>query len=141
MNETIYISGKIGPDGVTDEIRLKFAKVEDHLRSLGFDPMNPAEKILNDHIIQESKKSLKEMRKQMAIAGFDPKIPTLYGHILVTDMELIMMCDSVYFLSDWKDSPGAAAELSFAIATRKKVYFQTHPGGNLGKFCENIIIK
>ena len=47
-----------------------------------------------------------------------------YGEYLQIDMLLITFCDAIYMLKNWKTSKGAKAELRYAEALGKKVYFE-----------------
>lgn len=85
----IYISGKI--------TRLPFEEVEDNfynaqnrLEEKGFKVVNP----LNNGLSSNEK----------------------WEHHMKADIKLLMECDTIYLLSNWKDSRGARIEKDIAVA-------------------------
>lgn len=74
----------------------KFKEAEDKLISEGHICMNPA--VLPD--------------------GFP------YESYMPVCMAMINQCDSMYMLSNWKDSKGARVELEYAKVTGKKILYQ-----------------
>lgn len=104
----IYISGRIGGDAIDAETRDKFHKAELHLRSLGFEVINPTE----DYT-------------QGLIRGYACQLDVpFYTAALLYDLQDIASCEAVYFLNDWYRSPGARVEFAFAMATGKQLYFE-----------------
>ena len=75
----------------------KFSKKEKELIEEGFTVMNPA--VLSD--------------------GFEHH---QYLHI---NKAMIDVCDGVYFMSCWEDSPGACIENVYAIKNRKIIVYET----------------
>lgn len=73
----------------------EFQKAEKYLKSQGYIVMNPAR--LN--------------------SGFEQKD---YMHIC---MAMIDICEAVFFLANWKDSPGAEEEMYYAVHMGKKIQF------------------
>lgn len=47
-----------------------------------------------------------------------------YPDILLSDLQEIMKCDGVFMLKGHEDSPGATAELAFAEALGKSIYYE-----------------
>lgn len=118
MNIYIYISGKIGEDIISDGTRQKFARAEEMLKVKGYTVINPA-----------SEKCQRMLRFSMAreeLHGHGNAWKgDFYSFALMTDLVSIWReCDAIYMLEDWDKSPGANAELSFAMATGKKVLWQ-----------------
>lgn len=102
----IYISGKIGEETPSPETLAKFRRVEDMLRSMGYDVFNPTTSGLGAHAESLAKKN-----------G-----TTFYEEILLLDQQELKKCDGVYMLNDWRLSPGARSELALARALRRPVY-------------------
>ena len=106
----IYISGKIGEEGeevLTEATREKFAQAERMLRQLGYDVFNPTTSGLGATAEEHAKKH-----------G-----TTFYREILVCDIIALNLCDAIYMLRDWHNSPGSFVELCFAQATGIDVLF------------------
>ena len=106
MRMRIYISGKIGEETPSPETLAKFRRVEDMLRSMGYDVFNPTNSGLGAHAESLAKKN-----------G-----TTFYEEILLLDQQELKKCDGVYMLNDWRLSPGARSELALARALRRPVY-------------------
>lgn len=106
MRMRIYISGKIGEETPSPETLAKFRRVEDMLRSMGYDVFNPTTSGLGAHAESLAKKN-----------G-----TTFYEEILLLDQQELKKCDGVYMLNDWRLSPGARSELALARALRRPVY-------------------
>ena len=47
-----------------------------------------------------------------------------YDWMLMWVMHALALCDAIYMLKDWKDSPGATAEYYYAVACGKKIIFE-----------------
>lgn len=109
----IYISGKIGSDTITEPIRRKFSKAQDFLESLGHKVTNPVSSE-EQAIFREFDETLDKV-----YTGKDS-----YAHHLFYDISSLMYCDAIFMLSDYKDSPGARAELAFAQAIGMEVVYQ-----------------
>ena len=89
----IYISGPITG---TDDYKERFAAAEEHLRSLGAIPMNPA--VLSPGFTWEE-----------------------YMHICIPMLDV---CDAAYFLEGYRDSSGATAEFLNAYSKGKRLLYQ-----------------
>ena len=90
----IYISGKITGLSNYKEI---FKQAEVALTAEGHSVINPAE-VMPD--------------------GFD------YEDYMSVDFALIRVCDSLYVLNNWRDSPGAIREVEYAGRLGKAIMFE-----------------
>ncbi len=106
----IYISGKIGTETITDEIRDKFNAAAAYIQACGHEAVNPVD------IVHQSVGGSYLSHNQVSIDD-------LYTRHLLYDLALISTCDAIYLLPDWQDSPGAKAEFAFAAAIGKKVAY------------------
>lgn len=82
-----YISGKI-TDLPTDHVIAKFKQAEQQIMAFGHEPVNP----LKNGLDMESH----------------------WNSHLIADIALLLECDAIYLLSDWKDSKGARIEANIA---------------------------
>ena len=97
MTKKIYISGQI--TGLPfDEVKAKFEKAESELRAQGYEVVSPLK------------------------TGIPYNAPWEV-HISV-DVILLISCDAVYLLSDWKCSKGATLEKTIAELTGKEIIYQ-----------------
>lgn len=111
----VYISGKIGEEVISDATRRKFARAEEMLRAKGFELCNPASD-RRQRLVRYS------MTMEMSKHGYSGDF---YSLALMTDIVSIWRdCDAVYFLDDWRQSPGATAEYYFARAVGKRMFWQ-----------------
>lgn len=111
----IYISGKIGPQGVTPETRAKFVQVADWLLTQGHEVMNPT---------SESWQAWLNQKLAMR-ASYDKRHGiTPYARMLALDIDRLKEADVILLLHDWQESPGAIAEKAFAEATGKEVWHE-----------------
>lgn len=103
----IYISGKIGNNIITAEIRDKFNEAAARIEVCGHEAVNPVD-ILHQNI-----------------GGTYCLVPVddAYTRHLLYDLNLVATCDAILFLPDWEDSPGAKAEHAFAAAIGKEIYY------------------
>lgn len=85
-NNRVYISGPM--TGIKDNNFSAFIKAEKELKNVGYDVFNPA------HIIFGNSWTRKEM--------------------LAIDLHALSMCDYIYMLKGWENSPGAIVELEYA---------------------------
>lgn len=98
--EKIYISGKI--TGLKNWRDL-FIAAEKKLREEGYIVISPR-LISNEIEIQTSN-------------------PT-YQDYMKNDIRMLCICDAVYFLSNWKDSPGAKLEHEIALALKLRCIYE-----------------
>lgn len=108
----IYLSGKIGGSAVSKATLEKFSKRERYLLAGGHKVFNPTCSGLGLRAEELSK-----------IHGTD-----FYREILLLDLAELKMCDAIYMLPDWGDSPGAIAELAFARAIGLNVILEPQRG-------------
>ena len=108
----VYISGKIGEEVISDATRRKFARAEEMLRAKGYEVFNPADEKWQQ-IVQAG------ARIEKKCYDVEP-----YNYILSRDIEKMTRCDAVYFLEDWRQSPGAKAEYYFTLATGMRMLFE-----------------
>ena len=100
----IYIAGKINGD---NNYKAKFKKAFDYCSQEGMNQvLNPAE----------------------LPAGFSPE------DYMKICFAMIDVCDTIYFLNDWKESKGATLEHTYAEYIGKRIEYQE------GKRNENRII-
>lgn len=98
MNNKCYIAGKIG-DLPEAEYRAKFRKAEIAVTILGYEPVNPCT-LPNEHDHQP-------------------------GSYLREAIRAMLLCDVVYALADWTDSPGARIEVQLAKDLGMPVIYET----------------
>ena len=114
----IYISGKMGEKVLSKATIKKFDVAQDKLVNEGWAVINPA-----SHVFQrDAQKHVKIEEKKwqdLEFGEFD-----WYAWLLLWDMHSLALCDAIYLLKDWKDSPGATAEYYYAKACGKKIYFE-----------------
>lgn len=95
-NKRIYISGKMS-GMAKEDYQKKFSNAEEYLEKLGFDVVNPS--TVNSDIIP-------------------------YNDLLWADLRILMSCDAIYMLDNWKFSKGATAEYYFANAIGLDILFE-----------------
>ena len=108
----VYISGKIGEMRISRATRRRFEAAEKMLQV-----MYPADMIVNPagEAFQEA------MDVAFSVSGY----VKVYGRILLYDLQWLERCGAIYMLEGWDRSPGAQAELAFAHATGKQVFWQS----------------
>ena len=113
--KTIYISGKIGPQGITPETRARFTRVAEWLLTQGHSVMNPTAEHWQAWLNQ----------KLAMRASYDKRHGiTPYARILALDIDRLKEADVILLLQGWQDSPGSVAEKAFAEATGKEVWHE-----------------
>ena len=93
----VYISGAITG---TDDYLERFEKVENELKEMGYEVINPAK--FNSHL---------------------PKTTT-WEQYMAIDYKMLDICDTIYMLNGWENSKGANAELDYAKQNSKMVIYQ-----------------
>jgi len=88
--KTVYISGKISGLDIKD-VTEKFKKAEEILSKAGHDVVNP-------------------MNHQ------SENLNQTWEEYMIQDLKLLMNCDVIYMLPDWKDSEGAKIERLVALS-------------------------
>ena len=97
----IYIAGKVTGE-MPIPVNYKFGYAGTKLKEKGH-------KVINPVVLLQSMKN----------AGFD------YEDLMAMCFKAIDICDAVYVLSDWHDSPGARREHEYAINSGKEIIYQT----------------
>jgi len=93
----VYISGKITGD---DNYYQKFEIAQSCFERLGDDVFNPAE--------------------------ISASLPVLsHDEYMEIDRVCLQMCDAIYMLSDYRDSPGALEELEIAKSMGLKIMYES----------------
>ena len=116
----VYISGKIGSEVITPEIRDKFARAEKMLKAKGFGVFNPVNEKWQKTLRREY-----EIDKYVKSPWLSGEFPDFYTYCLLRDLMIRAQADAVYFLDDWDSSNGAGTEHSFAIACGIKMFWQS----------------
>ena len=114
----IYISGKMGEKVLSKATIKKFEVAQDKLVSEGWAVINPASPVFQ----RDAQKHVKIEEKKwqdLEFGEFD-----WYAWLLLWDMHSLALCDAIYLLKDWQDSPGATAEYYYAKACGKEIYFE-----------------
>ena len=114
----IYISGKMGEKRLSAKTIGKFAGAQERLLEDGWVVINPAsaafQREANKHVrIEEAK------WQELDFGAFD-----WYAWLLLWDMHNLALCDAIYLLRDWRDSPGATAEFFYAKACGKEILYE-----------------
>ena len=100
MKKKVYVAGKVsGLD--RDKTRDKFGYMASRLREQGYAVINPFA------MLEDTRYDL-DREAEMTIC-----------------FAAITVCDAVYMLEDWSESPGARAEHEFAINKGKEIIYQT----------------
>lgn len=84
---------------------------------------------------QEIAANFKEAKRQLCRPDVIPISPTgidygdklAWAEYMRLDEVLIQICDAIYMLSNWQDSPGACHELEYARSLGKPVIYQEGP--------------
>lgn len=119
MEKRIYISGKMGEKSLSEATKEKFATAELRLKSEGWDPINPATSEYQDFMREQ----LADSREDWEDGDMDTAFNE-YGEMLIHDLRIISLCDAIYMLADWRQSPGARVEHEYAKALGKEVRYE-----------------
>lgn len=111
----VYISGKIGETNISEATRKKFEHAALVLRNRMHEPFNPCDEEWQEHL------------KKQCRFDVDPWFD-FYTYVLLRDQMALATKDAICLLPDWKESPGAKAELAFARATGKTILQLTEYG-------------
>lgn len=125
----VYISGKIGEEVISEATRQKFARAEAMLKAKGYEVFNPCDERWQKLLKREYEGD--SYVKSPWLAG---KFPDFYAYVLLRDLMVLSTKDAVYFLEDWDRSDGANTEYSFAMATRKKLLWESR--ADAAVFCD-----
>jgi hypothetical protein len=121
MAKTIYISGKIGRKRLSKAAAEKFMKAQEKLLNEGWNVVNQAspdmQKDAQKHVDIEEKKWL-----NLNFGRFDRCAWTM-----LWNMHFLALCDAIYMMKGWEDSPCAAAELAYAKACGKEIVYEEEP--------------
>lgn len=115
----IYISGKMGEKSLSDATRDKFAQAEERLKAEGWDPINPATDEYQDFMQGVLAEAFEDWEDSDIEGEWDE-----YAEMLMHDLRIISLCDALYMLADWKQSPGATAEHAYAKALGKEIRYE-----------------
>ena len=114
----IYISGKMGEKVLSEATVKKFAVAQESLLDKGLAVINPASPVFQcsaqKHVEIEEKRWYK-----IGNSEFD-----WYSWMLLYDMHMLAVCDAIYMLKDWQESPGSTAEYYYAKACGKEILFE-----------------
>lgn len=97
----VYIAGKVTGE-MPIPVQHKFGYAGTKLREMGY-------KVINPVVLLQSMKN----------AGFD------YKDLMTVCFAAISVCDAVYMLDDWSESPGARAEHEYALKHGKEIIYQS----------------
>lgn len=113
----VYISGKIGPDGITPEVKEKFAKAEQMLRQNGHKVINPTSEEYQQTLNQST---IQVYNKDSAFYGL--ALGNSYPLAIVHGIMSIILADAIGFMPDSRSSHGAMAQYYFAKAIKKPCF-------------------
>lgn len=115
----VYISGKIDVAVIDDTTRQKFARAEEMLKAKGYEVFNPT----NEKWIQQLEDDYERQffDREMTIPA---KAASFYAYCLLRNLMALATKGAVYFLADWDREDQSEVEHSFAVATRKRLYYQ-----------------
>ncbi len=103
IDQKVYISGKI--TGTSDYME-RFSAAEDHLKEMGYKPVNPAR-----------------------LNAFFPDGTALETYmrssIVRSSIDMLLDCDAIYLLKDWEESRGARLEKDIAVALNMVIIMET----------------
>ncbi|MBR0276283.1 MAG: DUF4406 domain-containing protein [Prevotella sp.] len=103
----VYISGKIGEEVLSKSTHRKFALAEQTLQARGFETFNPTTSGFG----------------KMAEEDAERNESTFWEEIIIYDLNALKSCQAIYLLEDYKDSPGALTEVSYAKGSKKHFFY------------------
>lgn len=86
-----------------------------------------AGKITGEEFYKENFKAAEDHWKSKGYTVINPTVLPLgleHGEYLHINFAMIDICDEVFFLENWKDSPGAIAEMWYAKGKNKAISYQ-----------------
>ena len=119
MNKRIYISGKMGEMSLSEATREKFAQAEERLKAEGWDPINPATSEYQDFMQGVLAEAFEDWEDGDIEGEWNE-----YAEMLMHDLRIISLCDAIYMLADWRQSPGAKVEHEYAKALGKEIRYE-----------------
>ena len=114
----IYISGKMGEKVLSVATVKKFNVAQNKLLREGWGVLNPSSPAYQSDA-QEHVKIEEKKWQQLDHGEFD-----WYALLLLWDIHSLALCDAIYMLKDWQESPGATAEYYFSKACGKEILFE-----------------
>lgn len=123
--KTIYISGKIGESQLSATTIEKFKTAEDKLLNEGWDVCNPTSPAFQ----YDAQTTIAESERDYRESGFG--VFNWYAWLLMYDLHMLAVCDAIYMLEDWQESPGATAEYAYAKACGKEIIYAGEASGPL----------
>lgn len=114
----IYISGKREKEVISDDTRKKFARAEEDLKKNGSEVFNPC----NEEWQYKLKKGYES--QFFFDRGKPHKALPLYAYALLEDIKILSFQDAIYMLAGYDKDAKARAEMAYAIALDKDVYFE-----------------
>ena len=114
----IYISGKMGEKKLSKATVKKFEAAQEKLSNDGWAVINPAGKVFQ-HDAQHHVRIEEAKWQNLDFGAFD-----WYAWLLLWDMHNLALCDAIYLLRDWRDSPGSKSEYYYAKACGKEIIME-----------------
>lgn len=108
----------MGEKSLSEATRDKFAKAEERLKAEGWDPINPATDDYQDFMQSVLAEAFEDWEDSDIEGEWNE-----YAEMLMHDLRIISLCDALYMLADWKQSPGATAEHAYAKALGKEIRY------------------
>lgn len=103
----VYISGKIGQEDITPDIRDKFLKAQRAVEAQGQEAFNPTD--------PDWQKDLRKgYERDKVLQPYGDKV-SFYAYCLLRDLMVLATCDAILLL-DVKDSLGSFTEWTFSNA-------------------------
>lgn len=109
----------MGEKSLSEATRDKFATAEERLKAEGWDPINPATDEYQDFMQGVLAEAFEDWEDSDIEGEWNE-----YAEMLMHDLRIISLCDALYMLADWKQSPGATAEHAYAKALGKEIRYE-----------------